>query len=147
MISNGRNHWHALKRLIKFVVVYGIYLSVFNVVYHNGMSCTKKNTRFHPLSLHNIMFPGNSVCSGWSAQRNIFRSLDYTTEQGTAILHISRLKYECMSTLPKDSHMFSGSASCNWLQLTRVTFFHMILSHWMGGRYRRFYFPIMWKTV
>jgi hypothetical protein len=44
MISNGRNHWHALKRLIKFVVVYGIYLSVFNVVYHNGMSCTKKKT-------------------------------------------------------------------------------------------------------
>lgn len=143
MISNGRNHWHALKRLIKFVVVNGIYLPVFNVVYHNGMSCANKKIGFHPLSLHNIMFPGKSVCSGWSARRNIFRSLACTTKQGTAILHISLLKSECMSTLPKDYHTFSGSATCNRLQLTRVTFFHMILIHWMGSGYRWFYFPTM----
>jgi len=38
--ENGQ-YWHVLKGLRKFVVFDGISLSVFNVMYNNGMNSTK----------------------------------------------------------------------------------------------------------
>jgi hypothetical protein len=107
MVSNGRDLWHAFTRMIKFVVVDEIHLSVFNMVHHNGLNCAQ-NVRTSP-----IMFTGDSVCSGWSAWRNIIRLLDSTTKQDAAVLHLSHMKSENMSTLPEDSHIFPSSASCN----------------------------------
>jgi hypothetical protein len=72
------------------------------------MNCAQ-NLGFHPLHLCLL----ETVCSGWSARCKVIRLLDRTTKQDAAILYISRLKSECMSTLPKDSHIFLSSTSCN----------------------------------
>lgn len=41
MASSGRNLQHVFKGLRKFIVFDGISLSVFNVLYNNGMNSTK----------------------------------------------------------------------------------------------------------
>jgi hypothetical protein len=50
MVSNGRNLWHAFTRMIKFVVVDEIHLSVFNMVHHNWLNCAQ-NVGLRPLCL------------------------------------------------------------------------------------------------